>query len=124
MDVCVLTIYFLLVLEEGADSSMSSVCQSGNLITCQFYSSWKCGGILSLYFFFFFFLSIFLPLHYKVLTLCIMCPGPRSIHFSMEHFFPLMDDDIRDVTFSQLNILMIFSCHCRFLYCTMTCFYF
>lgn len=60
MDVCVLTIYFLLVLEEGADSSMSSVCQSGNLITCQFYSSWKCGGILSLYFFFFFFFEHFL----------------------------------------------------------------
>lgn len=28
--------------EERADSSMCSVCQPGNLITCQFYSGWKC----------------------------------------------------------------------------------
>lgn len=28
--------------EEKADSSMCSVCQPGNLITCQFYSGWRC----------------------------------------------------------------------------------
>lgn len=36
--------------EEKADSSMCSVCQPGNLITCQFYSGWKCDQCGAIFF--------------------------------------------------------------------------
>lgn len=62
--------------------------------------------------------------HYKMLIMYITCPSPRVIPFSIEPFFLLMDDDIRNITFFQLNILIFISCHYIYLYSTMIFFTF